>query len=438
MPALFSAVVRPSRCRARHAGLTAAFTALLLIAGCGGGGGGGTDTAPATDKISYLIETMKSWYLWRDRLPVQIEPTSFADVGQALEALRVSEDRYSNVVDAQSQERFYADGQTIAFGILYRIRAADLLLLMVSPNSPAYAAGMRRGQRILAIDGESIASLQAEGRLDAAFGPVETGIVRRFTLDDHGTQREPTVTKGLFDITYVLADAVFERAGRRIGYLAFHAFAEPGVAPWQDALDRLLAAGAQDLIVDLRTNGGGLIATAATVGSAIAEMAGRTMTQLRFNDAHDSSNRAYLFREDPRAGRFDRLVWLTDGNTCSASEAMILGISAWHPGARIGSTTCGKPVGFTPTTFEDLVFNIVTFSLESPLGVRDYYDGLIPDCPVVDDGAGQLGEANETLTAAALDWLETGMCPAAAGPTTKTGTASATRSAWPDPVRALQ
>lgn len=386
---------------------------LALAQGCG------SDPAPpaaptAGGPKAFLIETLQRWYLWADQLPQTIDADAYADADAALAALRVPQDRFSSIADAQAQNLFYGVGQTVAFGILYRIADDHLLLLMVQPDSPAAAAGLRRGQRIVAIDGQSIAALTAAQAVDEAFGPAQPGVQREFLIEDAGGARPVTVTKAQFAIRYVLASTLFERAGRRIGYVHFYSFADPGLLPWRAALDDLLAAGARDLIVDLRTNGGGVLSTAAQVGSALGDMAGRTMAVLRFNDRNTDANRAYLFDDDPRGGRFERLVWLTTAQTCSASEALIKGVAPWRASTRIGTTTCGKPVGFTPFTFEDRIYNIVDFEIENALGEGGYFDGLAPDCEVVDDGSGQFGEAAEPLTAAALTWLDTGQCPPAA------------------------
>ncbi len=96
---------------------------------------------------------------------------------------------------------------------------------------------------------------------------------------------------------------------------------------------------------------------------------------------------------------------------------MIVGLDPHRTGTRIGETTCGKPVGFTPPTFQDKVYSIVSFRLQNANGVTDYFDGLTPNCAVKDDGAGQLGSRDETLTAAALTYLDTGNCPASAAAT---------------------
>ncbi len=420
--------------------LAACLTTAWGLGGCGSGGGGGSpQPASAENRTAYLVEQLQDWYLWNDRLPAVIDPKAYADEESALDALRVAEDRYSHIEDAEAYARFYGEGRTVAFGILYRVRDDDLLLMMVQPSSPAAAAGLRRGQRILAIDGVTITALLAAGSLDAAFGPAETDVTRTFTVDDAGSVRDIVVTKTLFDLDYVLAEAVFERAGRRIGYLSLYSFGAPAVNAWRESVDRLLADGAQDLVVDLRTNGGGLLSTTATIGSALGALDGRPMTRLTFNDAHSGSDRTIQFSDDPRGPRVDRLVWLTSGQTCSASEALILGLEPWRSATRIGTTTCGKPVGFTPTTFDGRVFNLVTFSLSNAVGTTGYYDGLPPGCEVVDDARGQFGEAGETLTAAALQWLADGTCAApAAGSGAKAAGPPAPERAWRPPFTSLR
>src|SRR5690606_10732120 len=83
----------------------------------------------------------------------------------------------------------------------------------------------------------------------------------------------------------------------------------------------------------------------------------------------------------------------------------------WRPATRIGSPTCGKPVGFTPPSHDGWVFSIVSFTTRNALGEGDYYGGLAPDCPLADPVAGEFGAADEPLLAAALAWLADGRCP---------------------------
>jgi C-terminal processing protease CtpA/Prc len=359
---------------------------------------------------------MKSDYLWADQLPGTIDPNDY-DSGEAvLAGLRVSQDRYSSISDLETFDAFFG-GQSVGFGFNFFYESDNLRILAVQPNAPAAAAGLLRGDLVTAINDKAVATWISEGAMNEALGPSEPGITRKFTLTRGTNSLELTITKDTYALSYVLAQQLHEQNGRKIGYVNFYSFADPGVVPWRNALDNLIAQGAQDLIVDLRFNGGGLISTAAQIGSALGEqsLGSQPMTQLTFNAQKANANTTFPFRDDARAGRFDNLVWLTGGNTCSASEALILGIDAYRTATRIGGTTCGKPVGFTPERYNQKAFSIVTFRLENPNGQTDYFDGLAPDCEVTESGAGELGQPSDPLTAAALAFLATGSCPAASG-----------------------
>lgn len=369
----------------------------------------------AQNDSEFLINYMQDWYLWEDRLPATVNSSDYASDQAALEALKVPEDRYSNIASALEYNRFFDEGKTVGFGLSYRIEEDQkaIRVYMVQPSAPAAAAGLLRGDLITAIEGEDIETLVAQNRLNDAFGPLDPGVTRTFTLTRNAANLNLAITKDLYDISYVLADGVFDLNGRKVGYINFFSFAVKGLVPWRDSLDRLLAAGAQDLIVDLRSNGGGLLSTTAQIGSMLGgnSLSGKVMSKLAFNSKHPGSDRSYTFVDDPRSGRFDRLVWLTSRSSCSASEALIVGLDPHRNAVRIGETTCGKPVGFTPPTFNDKVYSIVSFRLENSTGTTDYFDGLQPTCTVADDGLGQLGSADEPLTQAALNYLDSGVCP---------------------------
>ncbi len=379
------------------------------------------DTYDSSSDTEFVIRYMQDWYLWEDRLPNEINEQDYASGQAALDALRVSEDTFSNISPAVEYNRFFDEGKTIGFGFSYRIQDDNksIRIYMVQPNAPAAAAGLLRGDLIEQIDNETVETLIAQNRLNDAFGAVEEGITRSFAIKRQDENVTLTITKALYVLSYVLADSVFESNGRLVGYVNFFSFADKGVTPWREALDRLLADGAQDLIVDLRSNGGGLLSTTVQIGSALGgnSLEGKVLTKLSFNDKHQSSDRTYLFNADSRSGRFERLVWLTSRSSCSASEALIVGLDPHRTATRIGERTCGKPVGFTPPGFDNKVYSIVSFRLENANGVTDYFDGLEPNCTVKDDGAGQLGSSDETLTAAALTYLATGSCPATAAAT---------------------
>ena len=81
-------------------------------------------------------------------------------------------------------------------------------------------------------------------------------------------------------------------------------------------------------------------------------------------------------------------------------------------GVQIGGITCGKPVGFVPTSQCGSTFNAVNFEVSNAAGVGRYWDGLTPSCKVADRFTLAWGDANEQLIAAARQYADTGACPA--------------------------
>lgn len=397
--------------RAGLAGLVLA----VAVAACGGGGGTADPAPAAKSAVEYLVDYLRDWYLWSDALPASIDPADYADATAALAALRVGQDRYSYIETQATYDAFFDAGQALGFGVGYEVQADSIALWMVQPDAPAHAAGLRRGDRIVAIDGTSIAELVAQGRLAEAFGADAAGVSARFSVRRPAGDQQITVSKAWYPLRYVLATADFDVGGRRVGYVSLYSFGAPTAAAWRTALDGLASAGVRDLIVDLRDNGGGLLASAAEVGSAlgVSGLGGRLMSRLRFNSRHPEAQQDVSFTDDPLAGRFERLVWLTSERTCSAAEALIAGLQPFRAATRIGATTCGKPVGFTPPRYAGLVFSVVSFAIVNAEGVGDYFDGLAPTCPVTDPLSGQLGVADEPLLAAALSFLASGNCPIA-------------------------
>ncbi len=409
--------------------LAAPLCLAFVLAACGSSdsatplatnGAPNANSAPVADSsnadINFLVSYMKDWYLWNDRLPkIDIKP--FKTTDEALTALKVSEDRYSFIDNAATFAAFFDEGKTVGFGLGLSVIANNLFVRVVQPNSNAAAQAIERGDQILSIDDVPITTLIAENRLDAAIGPSTIGFGARFRVQRGVVVRDVTLTKSEYLLKYVLAPTVIDNAGRKTGYLYFTSFGQPGKAEWQSAINTILAAGATDLVVDLRDNGGGLLSLASELSASLVPRttAGNLAFQLQFNSLHSSSNTRYNYASDLNAGRFERLAWITSPRTCSASEAMITAVMPYRAASRIGETTCGKPVGFTPPQFNGKVYNIVSFKSTNRDGFSDYFNGLAADCASSStDLSRALGDPLEVRLASALQRLATGTCPAAA------------------------
>jgi hypothetical protein len=175
--------------------------------------------------------------------------------------------------------------------------------------------------------------------------------------------------------------------------------------------------------VDLRYNGGGLVSTAETLANlARAGGAGQPMFRYDFNDHHPEKDQTRTFRSEAAAIAADRVAFITTQRSASASELVPNVLEPYLPVALVGGTTYGKPVGQVPWDLAacDLAFYLVSFRLANAQGDADYYAGL-PDagghfsgplCPAVDDLAHAFGDPAEASVSVALQWLDSGACPA--------------------------
>jgi hypothetical protein len=118
-----------------------------------------------------------------------------------------------------------------------------------------------------------------------------------------------------------------------------------------------------------------------------------------------------------------RVYVISTDATCSASEAVMNALRGIDVEVvQIGSTTCGKPYGFYPTDNCGETYFTIQFQGVNNKGFGDYADGFmptatpnfdfeLPGCEVEDDFTTSLGEPEEGMLAATLEYAATGSCP---------------------------
>jgi carboxyl-terminal processing protease len=405
----------------RVTGVVAA--AALLAALLGSCGSGEPGSAAAVGEAEAVRGFMADRYLYADRLPSP-DLAAVGSAEQALAALRVEPpDRFSYVDRFATHQAFFDEGRAMGIGIGYVVTDDTIRVRFVQPQAPAASAGLQRGDVLLAIDGVPAASLVAAGAVVDAFGAAQAGVTLRFDVRRGSQQFPVTVTKDWYAVEPVLASRLIDHQGILVGYVLLYTFTEPARAAWHEALERLAAAGARSVVVDLRDNGGGRLFVAAAVAGSLAPAgnADATFAHLRHNDRHRRRDLHVPLPDSATAGLFERVVWITSGRTCSASEVLIAGLMPYRRDVRVGEATCGKPVGFNPYRIGDKVLSAVTFSAVNRDGFGDWFDGLQPTCRVDEvDPLLPYGDVADPRLAEALAVIASGHCATApAAPTTK-------------------
>jgi carboxyl-terminal processing protease len=401
---------------------------LLLAAltlSCGGGGSsptssdsGGTTGATSCTTVgqcTFVRDVLQSYYYWYRELP-NPDPASFGSPEAYLEALRYRalDSSYSYVTSKASSDAFYSESQFIGFGIsTLQTGELEMRLAQVFPGSSAADAGLDRGDYLVALGGKAVADLIRTGEISTIFGPEQVGYTLDFTWrTPRGVQRSATLTKRLVTIPTVSQTEVLDAGPFRVGYIHFRNFVQPSVEALNTAFTAVRDAGATDLVLDLRYNGGGLVAVAQHLASLVGgdPLVGQVFVQFTHNDKQASRNTAYRFETKPQALGVTRLVVIATRASASASEAVINGLRPYMDVKIVGDTTYGKPVGQYGFDFCEKVLYPVSFLVTNACGEADYFNGIPADCAAADDVDHALASPQEASLAEALYVVRNGRC----------------------------
>jgi len=418
------------------------------------------DIAGSTlDENNFLRSFSDNTYLWYDEINDQ-DPGLFNNPLAYFAELRTTglsptgapKDKFHFTYDSDVWFDLSQSGVSAGYGIDWAfIRAdpppRDIRIAYTEPISPAANAGLMRGDRVLAIDGFDIDTTTPAGVdvLNAAFYPDSVGETYTFTFSSGTVQ----LTSELITNAMVQNEKVIDiPGGGRVGYMTFNYHRAPAEEELFNAIEFLKEGdGIDDLVLDIRYNGGGFLDIAAQLAYMIAgpvPTAGKDFEKLQFNDKHEEVD---IFGRSITPTPFHdvtldfslapgqplptldlpRVFVLTGGGTCSASEAVMNGLRGVDVEViQIGSTTCGKPYGFYPQGNCGTHYFTIQFRGVNQKDFGDYTDGFfpgdpmsadmaeVPGCAVADDFTKQLGDPTEGRLAAALAYRETGACAAPA------------------------
>ncbi|MEM9570693.1 MAG: S41 family peptidase [Pseudomonadota bacterium] len=305
-----------------------------------------------------------------------------------------------------------------------------------------------RGTRILEVDGVDLVNASSQAAintLNAGLFPATSGETHTFVVQDPGASSTRTITMTSEDISTapVNRTRIIDTPTGKVGYILFNTFSpfasEEAIAV---AMTEMRDEGVSDLVLDLRYNGGGLLAVAAQLGYMVAgptRTNNRTFDELVINDNplnpligsvgatpfYSTGLDFSLPNGAPlNALSLNRVFILSTGRTCSASEAVINGLRGVDVEViLIGGRTCGKPYGFFPTDNCGITYYTIQFGGINDKGFGEYSDGFLPNnansnigvkipgCSVSDDFNNELGDPAENMLATALTYRDTSTCP---------------------------
>ena len=219
-------------------------------------------------------------------------------------------------------------------GIEFNIFDDTVHILYVIPDGPSDKAGIRIGDKLIAVDGESVISKTLPSTDIRKMIRGKGGSKVNLTVIRGETTQYYEVLRGTIPIPSV--DAAY-MVNSQMGFIKLNKFSEPTYREFMTALERLQKAGMKDLILDLRGNGGGYIDPAIEIADEFLD----DDKLIVYTEGANVKRREYKAK---RPGLFEtgKLAILIDEQTASASEILTGALQDWDRATILGRRSFGK------------------------------------------------------------------------------------------------
>ena len=248
-------------------------------------------------------------------------------------------DRFSHYLTPVEAQRFQQAFEGEFEGVGMSVEKVDrgLMVLAVFEGSPAERAGIRKGDVVTKVNGESIAGQDTDVAVAKIKGEPGTSVTLTIAVSD--TKRERTLTVKRARIQVPIADGKMRTAaGRKLGIARLTSFTSGAHGKLREEIDKLLDAGAQGILLDLRGNGGGLLQEAVLVSSIFVEDGLVVSTDGRARPRREYEAQGGAIRASVP------VVVLVDGGSASASEIVTGALRDRKRATVVGTKTFGKGV----------------------------------------------------------------------------------------------
>ena len=289
------------------------------------------------------------------------------------------EDPYAALYSPEDLEEFTVayEGHYAGVGMLIEAPQGSAIVRRVFPGTPAERIGVQMGDRILAIDGESVSGWPLDRIANALKGEAGSQVEVRFHRPGAAEPIIARITRAVVRIPAVpYATAVRED----IGYIPLLQFNETAADEVSAAVDRLMGEGARGLVLDLRGNGGGIVEHAVRIAGLFLPKD----AEIALQRERGSEDTTYRNRSAPLAPDLP-LVVLMDGGSASASEIVAGALQDHDRAVVIGTTSFGK--GLVQTAYRvdgGYVLKMTTGKWLTPSGRSIHRDRTLVDGRLVE------------------------------------------------------
>lgn len=261
--------------------------------------------------------------------------------------------------------RFYG------IGIHIEVESEGVRVVSVISGSPAEKAGLKSGDLIVSADGQSLVGLPSDSVIALIRGPegstVQIRVQRETETRDFNVMRkaitEPTITGEVLD--------------GHIGYLDLNSFGSDTPTEFQTVVKQLRSKNVDGWIVDLRDNGGGYL-------SAALDLAGFFIGPDVVVGIKDRTGSVSQYKAPDHGFTLSQpVIFLTNGNSASASEILSAAVKDHQKATLVGTTTYGKGTVQSMFTLSNGgVLKMTVDHFYSPLGHGINKIGVKPDVEI--------------------------------------------------------
>lgn len=285
-------------------------------------------------------------------------------------------DKYAAYYNEEAYEELTekTSGNYCGIGAYVSQNATTGAITIIQPieGSPAKKAGLQSGDIISKVDNKDISGKDLSEVVSLMKGEPGTKVKLQIVRTDEKKPLDVTIVRAEIEsetVKYQMLDG-------KIGYIGVSAFEEVTKEQFRGALDDLESRGEKSLIIDLRDNGGGLLATA-------VDMLDRMLPEGVVVYTKDKSGKKEEYYSDGKESFDKPVAILVNENSASASEVFSGAMQDYGKAALVGTTTFGK--GIVQSVFDlsdGTAIKLTTSKYYTPKGRNIHGTGLEPDVRV--------------------------------------------------------